>query len=406
MSFLRQLTALSIYFALMSSAFAASKDIAPQKTIDFSVSQSRVFQTKAKIKLVFTSDPTIAEPIVCASNLIVLLGKSPGLTTFSVCDAEGKISTYNLSVTREAPKYPNDPDFTELVSQVQETDPESLEAAYSYLNKHYLSSNRSSFTIYLSSQTGKRNRLTPTLSKSEIDQRLETKANTSIPQSQAKVYQSDCEIKSVISTDNSILLPVLLSTTSYALIGKMPGEATIKILERSGKSHLEKIVTDKSSLPTEGQPWVLLPQDDLLSEYPVTKNLSFDSSEAKLLRLKNRIVRTSISDTTMMDPVVLSEQQIVLIGKRAGGCNLFLWDDVGRVEGYFIQLTGANPRYEIMRAAQEMTSASHIVANMPQILNKISDRQKSNHEMNDLPPFFSAIAIWTAEEKDILMIPD
>ena len=276
MSFLRHLTALSICLGSISSAFAATKEIVPQKTIDFSVSQSRVFLTKSKIKLVFTSDPAIAEPIVCANNLIVLIGKAPGLTTFSVCDAEGKISTYNLSVTREALKYPNDPDFTDLVSHIQETDPESLEAAYSYLNKHYQSLNQSEFTINLSSETSKKHRFTPTLSKSEIDPKLRTEVSITFPQSQAKVYQSDCEIESVISTDNSILLPVLLSTTSYALIGKLPGEVTVKIKEKSGKLHLHKVVIGNSKFPQEGQPWMVLPKDDLLYEYPVTKNLSFD----------------------------------------------------------------------------------------------------------------------------------
>lgn len=66
-----------------------------------------------------------------------------------------------------------------------------------------------------------------------------------------------------------------------------------------------------------------------LEEFKSTNILDLKVSQSRTFKLKNKIVRTSISDPGIAEPVVVSENQIVLLGKSPGGATLVLWDDAG-----------------------------------------------------------------------------
>ncbi|MCC7529888.1 MAG: pilus assembly protein N-terminal domain-containing protein, partial [Candidatus Melainabacteria bacterium] len=66
-----------------------------------------------------------------------------------------------------------------------------------------------------------------------------------------------------------------------------------------------------------------------LEEFKSTNILDLKVSQSRTFKLKNKIVRTSISDPSIAEPVVVSENQIVLLGKAPGGATLVLWDDAG-----------------------------------------------------------------------------
>ncbi|HEY9785532.1 MAG TPA: pilus assembly protein N-terminal domain-containing protein [Candidatus Obscuribacterales bacterium] len=66
-----------------------------------------------------------------------------------------------------------------------------------------------------------------------------------------------------------------------------------------------------------------------LEEFKSTNILDLKVSQSRTFKLKNKIVRTSISDPSIAEPVVVSENQIVLLGKSPGGATLVLWDDAG-----------------------------------------------------------------------------
>jgi len=52
-------------------------------------------------------------------------------------------------------------------------------------------------------------------------------------------------------------------------------------------------------------------------------------AQSRIFKSKNKIVRTSISDPSIAEPLVMSENQIVLLGKTLGIASLVLWDDAG-----------------------------------------------------------------------------
>jgi len=64
-------------------------------------------------------------------------------------------------------------------------------------------------------------------------------------------------------------------------------------------------------------------------EYKTTNIIDLKVSQSRTFKLKNKIVRTSISDPGIAEPVVVAENQLVLLGKAPGTATLVLWDDAG-----------------------------------------------------------------------------
>lgn len=66
-----------------------------------------------------------------------------------------------------------------------------------------------------------------------------------------------------------------------------------------------------------------------LEEFKPSNVLDLKVSQSRTFKLKNKILRTSISDPSIAEPIVVAENQIVLLGKSPGGTTLVLWDDAG-----------------------------------------------------------------------------
>jgi Flp pilus assembly secretin CpaC len=101
------------------------------------------------------------------------------------------------------------------------------------------------------------------------------------------------------------------------------------------------------SVPTTPIPPVVTGTVDL-EEFKSSNVIDLKVSQSRTFKLKNKIVRTSISDPSIAEPVVVAENQIVLLGKSPGGATLVLWDDAGnsmavdlRVARDFSQLQAA-----------------------------------------------------------------
>lgn len=85
---------------------------------------------------------------------------------------------------------------------------------------------------------------------------------------------------------------------------------------------------DHSTLTPQPIPPVVTGTLDF-EEYKVTNILDLKVSQSRTFKLKNKIVRTSISDPGVAEPVVVSENQLVLLGKSPGTATMVLWDDAG-----------------------------------------------------------------------------
>ena len=66
-----------------------------------------------------------------------------------------------------------------------------------------------------------------------------------------------------------------------------------------------------------------------LEELKTSNVIELKVSQSRTFKLKNKIVRVSISDPGIAEPILIAENQLVLLGHNPGGATLVLWDDAG-----------------------------------------------------------------------------
>lgn len=66
-----------------------------------------------------------------------------------------------------------------------------------------------------------------------------------------------------------------------------------------------------------------------MQEFKSTNVIDLKVSQSRSFKSKNKIVRASISDPSIAEPVIVAENQIVLLGKTPGTATMVLWDDAG-----------------------------------------------------------------------------
>jgi Flp pilus assembly secretin CpaC len=66
-----------------------------------------------------------------------------------------------------------------------------------------------------------------------------------------------------------------------------------------------------------------------LEEFKPTNRIDLTVSQSRTFKLRNKVIRTSISDPSIAEPVVVAENQLVLLGKAPGTATLVVWDDAG-----------------------------------------------------------------------------
>src|ERR1700733_549411 len=96
--------------------------------------------------------------------------------------------------------------------------------------------------------------------------------------------------------------------------------------------------TDQVSVTATPIPPVVTGTVDL-EEFKTTNVIDLKVAQSRTFKLKNKIVRTSISDPSIAEPVVVSENQLVLLGKTPGTATLVLWDDAGNSVAIDLRVT-------------------------------------------------------------------
>ncbi len=76
-----------------------------------------------------------------------------------------------------------------------------------------------------------------------------------------------------------------------------------------------------------------------LEEFKTGNVIDLKVDQSRAFKLKNPIIRVSVSDPSIADVVVVAENQIVIIGKTAGASTLVLWDDAGNAAAIDMMVT-------------------------------------------------------------------
>jgi Flp pilus assembly secretin CpaC len=62
-----------------------------------------------------------------------------------------------------------------------------------------------------------------------------------------------------------------------------------------------------------------------LEEVKPTATVDVKASQSRVFRTKSKILRVSVSDPSIAEPVVVSEREFVLLGKAPGSVSLSVW---------------------------------------------------------------------------------
>ncbi len=76
-----------------------------------------------------------------------------------------------------------------------------------------------------------------------------------------------------------------------------------------------------------------------LEEFKPSNVIELKVGQSRTFRLKNKVNRTSISDPSTAEPVVMSEREIMLLGKASGTATLVVWDDAGNSAAIDVKVT-------------------------------------------------------------------
>jgi Flp pilus assembly secretin CpaC len=161
----------------------------------------------------------------------------------------------------------------------------------------------------------------------------------------------------VLNGANGKVHPLAAAPTTASSIHKELTEAVGTIPSRSMSSTREE-TADAKQLLAQLAPDSLVAQGDTsggiptvvpippvvsgtvdMEEFKTSNIIDLKVSQSRTFKSKNKIVRTSISDPAVAEPVVVAENQIVLLGKTPGTATMVLWDDAGNSVAIDLRVT-------------------------------------------------------------------
>lgn len=402
------------------------------RLLNLTVSKSRTFLFPSKIKRVFTADPGIAEPIVIAEDQMVFLGKAPGKTDMFIWDINGRSSSIEINVRKPRTfqlrlasilrihyGY-DDKNVANSMYSILFADSREIEEACA-MSKNYQKSKlrrdmefkerqklrsqkpleyADSLPSSYSEYKRELRRLMQKVVVKTAHQFSEPTAIVSIPISQSCVFTSDDKINRIVSNGNKRVEPIAFSDNDFALIGKSKGKTILEVQRSSGIPLTISINVIKSKQKKHSTLSASTSGSLKLQELSTSQILHVKAKRPLLIRLKNRVVRTSIADPGIAEPFVLNPNDIVIVGKRIGTTTFNIWDDKGNADSLEFRILGMNKKWQKeMNAAHdeatsEMKNQDNSSEAKPQPVANYSLRNKL-HE----------IVIWSGKQMDILSVP-
>lgn len=435
--------------------------------IEVNASQSKLFLIKNKIVRTSIADPGIAEPVVLAENVLVLLGKAPGETTLEIWDDMGGevhmdvIVNHNSgplhSLFLETPTSL----FEFLRRQRSKRSKESISRGKLEI-KECVDPRESKDNIYLGQiaegllalsnavakpittytalapgtqpagkkATAKRPIFKPTVDTLSVPggqtivitsgfKTNKTTRTLDLFASQSRTFKTKQNLAKLTTTDPAITEPIAISKNEFVLLGKVPGRTTFEMQDIFGNTLATDLNVKKqhgrllstlmsfstiftkslnSQRHTAPIPAVVVNELELCEQIP-TETITLKPNQPKFFTSRHSLVRTSLADPGHVEKVMLSANQLALIGKRPGRTTVFLWDDAGNLGALNLLVT--------RDATPEQAAPKSNESNSPQ---NIPPRQKapSNNESGRSDSMASSSRIeseiWTGSKKDVISL--
>lgn len=133
----------------------------------------------------------------------------------------------------------------------------------------------------------------------------------------------------------TVVPPVVSPPAAAPIVETAPVVPAVSTVQPQSKQLLaqlapDQIVAQGDAVTTTASPIPPVVSGTVdLEEFKTSNVIDLKVSQSRTFKLRNKIVRTSISDPSVAEPVVVAENQLVLLGKSPGGATLVIWDDSG-----------------------------------------------------------------------------
>ena len=121
-----------------------------------------------------------------------------------------------------------------------------------------------------------------------------------------------------------------------------------------------------------------------------TDHVHILQGESKLIKFKDEIVRTSISDTAIADVVVVSPEQVLVNAKSSGSTTMVVWDKEQKTRMYDITVGLDIPRLnDMLKAIAPNENIKVTARNQTVVLQGEVQRQQTVDDVNEVVKTFS-----------------
>lgn len=258
------------------------KEYKTSNVIDLVVSQAKLYCISDAITRFYTADPVISEPIVLAKNQAMILGKRQGITTMAIWDSANHVSCVEVRVSeRSSSVNKPTPLQKDAMYEVSDLDSQSVDVLCDGLHLD------ATMRAGLHKQCVKSNQATTSLTADQQEERYEAIPAPPPPP-------------------------------------QLPQPPTPEYFDEEGELLQKRIVYSKDA-EINGPTGMI--------DIPV--------SQSTILQSTNRLTRVVCSDHLSVEPILLSQQDLALIGKSPGKTTLIITDESGASET--LQLTVTKP---------------------------------------------------------------
>lgn len=288
------------------------------KEIDLDVSQSRLFKIGAFVARTSVADPSIACPVVLCENQFVIIGSKQGTTSITIWDNSGQVIAMTVNVKENTSKRSNQ--FSRLAQGV------------AFDNKSEPTSEKFTLSIH--------------------EGELSEEANKTVAKCLALASKRNAQLltkKPQNKPANQLL------ASGYTLLVGEGMNPSVRVSICSMAEHAAAVQTQPKFTHTTNVP----------------------VGQSRTIKTKNQIAKCTVMSPSIVEPIVVSTTEVVLIGKTPGNATLIIQDKSENIESIKINCLQGNAKLNVPAENAETTSIPPLPAKPMHVTEKLVEEHLS-----------------------------
>jgi Flp pilus assembly secretin CpaC len=278
------------------------------KEIDLDVSQARLFKIGAFIARTSVADPSIACPVVLCEDQFIIIGSKQGTTSITIWDNSGQVIAMTVNVKENTGKWSN-----------------QISRGVAFDNKSAPTSEKF------------------TLSIREVE--LSEEASKTVAKCLAFASKRNAQLLTK-KPQNKPANQLMVS--GYTLLVGEGTNASVRVSIGSKAEHAAAVQTQPK----------------------FTQTINVPVGQSRTIRTKNKIARCTVISPSIVEPIVVSTTETVLIGKTPGNATLIIQDTSESIESIKINCLQGNAILNVPTENAQTTSIPSVPAKPMHVIEK------------------------------------